>query len=98
MRKFLVLYRSDASAQEQMANTTPEQAQAGMQAWNEWFTKAGSAVLDGGSPVSGDNRTICGYSVLQADSRQELDKLLEGHPHRAVGTIEVLEFLTMPGM
>ena len=98
MRKFLVLYRSDVSAEEQMANTAPEQAQAGMQAWNEWFTKAGSVVVDGGSPVSGDDRTIGGYSVLQADSRQELDKLLEAHPHRAVGTIEVLEFLTMPGM
>jgi hypothetical protein len=98
MSKFLVLYRSDVSAQEQIANTTPEQAQTGMQAWNDWFAKAGAAVVDGGSPVSGEDQTIGGYSVLQADSRAELDRILEGHPHRSVGTIEVLEFLTMPGM
>jgi hypothetical protein len=29
MAKFLALYRSSTSAQEQMANVTPEQAQAG---------------------------------------------------------------------
>jgi hypothetical protein len=36
MSKFLVLYRSSVSAREQMANATPEQAQAGMQAWQAW--------------------------------------------------------------
>jgi hypothetical protein len=30
MAKFLALYRSSTSAQEQMANVTPGQAQAGM--------------------------------------------------------------------
>ena len=31
MAKYLVLYRASASAQEQMGDTTPEQAQAGME-------------------------------------------------------------------
>ncbi|WP_415853721.1 hypothetical protein [Sinomonas sp. G460-2] len=98
MAKYLVLYRSDVSAAEQMMGATPEEAQAGMQAWMDWFGKAGEAVIDGGSPVSGDDQTIGGYSVLQSDSREALDSLLEDHPHRKVGTIEVLEFLAAPGM
>ena len=97
MTKFLVLYRSDASAAEQMANATPEQQQAGMQAWMEWFDKAGDAIVDGGSPVQSESG-IGGYSVLQAESRDALDTILEGHPHTMVGTIDVCEFLPMPGM
>ena len=98
MTNFLVLYKADATAAEQMANATPEQAQAGMQAWMEWFSKAGDAVVDGGSPLSGDDRTISGYSIVQAESREALDALLEGHPHLMVGTLEVYESLPMPGM
>lgn len=98
MSKFLVLYRADVTAAEQMANATPDQQRAGMQAWVEWFGKAADAVVDGGSPVSGDDKTIGGYSILQADSREALDQILQGHPHTKIGTIEVLECLTMPGI
>jgi hypothetical protein len=98
MSKFLVLYRADISATDQMTNASPEQQQAGMQAWTDWFSTANDAVVDGGSPVAGDDSTVGGYSVLQADSRQALDAMLEDHPHRMIGTIDVFEFLTMPGM
>jgi hypothetical protein len=36
---------------------------------------------------------------LQADDADALVKVLDGHPHAAMGgTIEILEFLSMPGM
>ncbi|GAA4081782.1 hypothetical protein ACFFOS_27585 [Nocardioides kongjuensis] len=98
MTKYLVLYRSDSSAQEQMASASPEAQQAGMQAWMEWFGRAGDAVVDGGSPVSGGDSTVGGYSILETESREALDDLLAAHPHLAVGTIDVHEFLAMPGM
>lgn len=97
MAKYLLLYRADNSAAEQIAQATPEQQQAGMQAWAQWFERAGDAIVDGGSPVSGDG-TIGGYSIVEANSPEELNELLAGHPHTAVGTIEALEFLPMPGM
>jgi hypothetical protein len=39
-----------------------------------------------------------GYSIVQAGSREEVERLLEGHPHfQAPGAaIEVLEFIPMP--
>ena len=98
MGKFLILYRADVSAAEQMANAPPEQQQAGMQAWMERFGKAGDAVPDGSAGLSGVDRTITGYSMMQAESREALDAVLAGHPHTMVGTIEVLQCLPMPGM
>ena len=101
MAKFLVIYRADASAAEQMGNATPEEQQAGMQAWMEWFGKAGSAVTDFGSPVTAAgsaDASVGGYSILEADDEAAVDGLLADHPHRQVGTIDVHPFLAMPGM
>ena len=105
MTKYLVLYRSKMTASEQMAQGTPEQAQAGMEAWMSWAEEAGDAVVDLGTPTevidaggdSGD--PIGGYSILEAESPEALASVLDGHPHRAMGgTIETLECLSMPGM
>ena len=105
MSKYLILYRSPMTATEQMAQATPEQAQAGMDAWTAWAGKAGNAVVDLGSPTqvveSGGDQgdPIGGYSILEAESPEALAAVLDGHPHAANGgTIETLELLTMPGM
>jgi hypothetical protein len=111
MKKFLVLYRSSASAREQMAKMTPEQSKAGMDAWMGWAKKAGSAIVDLGSPLgestkvtSGSSQSgdpsLGGFSILQAESSAALARVLEGHPHfMAPGaSIEVHEFLPLPGM
>jgi hypothetical protein len=52
MTNFLVLYRSSVSAAEQMAAGTPEQTQAGIEAWMAWAQKAAGAIVDLGSPVA----------------------------------------------
>jgi hypothetical protein len=97
--KFLLLYRSPISAREQMANATPEEAQAGMQAWQAWAESAGSAILDLGAPLVGEG-DVTSFSILEADSRGSLDELLADHPHRHMpgASIDVLEFMAMPGM
>lgn len=108
MAKYLLLYQSPVSAHDQMANASPEQAQAGMDAWMAWAGAAGSAVADLGSPValtdtvgaaSADD-TVGGYSIMEADSVEALRGLLEGHPHLqlAGASIAVHELLSMPGM
>jgi YCII-related domain len=111
MKKFLVLYQSTVPASEQMRRSTPEQAKAGMDAWMSWARRAGSGIVDMGSPVAAaarlsgptqvgaGNSQVGGFSILQAESKDALLKLLENHPHfMAPGaSIEVLEFLPMPG-
>jgi hypothetical protein len=108
MAKFLVLYRAPMSAREQMASATPEQAKAGMDAWMAWAGKAGGAIVDLGAPL-GDRKAvgagktdneIAGFSILESGSEADVVKLLEDHPHFQTpgGSIEVHEFLSMPGM
>jgi len=97
--KFLVLYRSPVSAREQIASASPEEAQAGMQAWQTWAENAGSALVDLGAPLDGQG-DVTGFSILQADSRASVDELLADHPHRHTpgAEIDVLEFMALPGM
>jgi hypothetical protein len=111
MKKFLVLYQAPTSAMEQMAKATPEQSQAGMDAWMSWAKSAGGAIIDLGLPLgngaalaqgstSKGTTKIVGYSLLQADSMKTVTQLMESHPHlRMPGfSIDVLEGLPMPGM
>jgi hypothetical protein len=111
MSKYLVLYRASASPSEQMANATAEQMQAGMDAWMSWAKRAGDAVVDLGAPlgngrhIGGGNASpsdsdVRGFSILQADSADAVFELLRDHPHLQTpgdSSLEVLEFLPMPG-
>ena len=107
MKRFLVLYQSSVPATEQMKGP-PEQMKAGFELWTKWMQKAAGAIVDGGAPLAtpfvvkggaaGGAGKVTGYSVLQAGPREEIERLLEGHPHfHAPGAaIEVLEFIPMP--
>lgn len=106
MSKFLVLYRSSTSAQDQMAGASPEDAKAGMDAWMAWAGHAGQAIVDLGAPL-GSGRQVgdgsgdpTGFSILQADSEDDVVQLLNEHPHLhgPGNSIEVHEFLALPGM
>ena len=110
MEKFVVLYKAPASAAEQMANATPEQTQAGMEAWMQWAQKAGSGLIEFGAPL-GDGQTITpqgvsstdsevvGFSILQFESAKQVTDLLAEHPHLHTpgGSIDVFKFLAIPG-
>ena len=108
MAKFLVLYRAGGDASAQMADMTPEQAQAGMELWMTWAGNAGNALVDLGSPLAsvamvgkGENGLpIGGFSIMEADSKDAVTKLLDDHPHfhtPGPTAIEVLEFQPIPG-
>jgi hypothetical protein len=108
MAKFMILYRSSTSARDQMANATPEQMKAGMDAWMVWAGKAGDAIVDLGTPLAPATHVgsaasaadFAGYSILQAASATEITSILDGHPHLEMpgNSIDVLEMLPMPGM
>src|SRR5215475_97894 len=109
MAKYMLLYRASASAAEQMANATPEQAQAGMEAWMAWANSAGESIVDLGQPlntagsvgasVGSTSLPIGGFSIMEADSVDELKKVLDGHPQLMMdgAAIEILELLPIPG-
>jgi len=93
-----------------MAQATPEQAKAGMDAWVAWAQRAGD-IVELGAPLQPEGRVTSsgmsaaenqasGYSILQAGSAQELSPMLEQYPHLQMpgASIEVLETLPIPGM
>lgn len=102
MSKYLVLYRSDVSAADQMTGADPESAAESMRAWMEWAERAGEAIVDLGAPTQsvsggGSGPYIGGYSIMQAATLDALESILADHPHRGWGgTIEVLEILDLP--
>lgn len=106
MTKYLILYRAPGTAAEQMQSQSPEAAAESMKAWNDWQAKTGDAVVDFGSPTQpvsgadpGSTTSIGGYSLMEADSPDDLQRMLADHPHKAMGgSIEVLELLSIPGM
>ncbi len=104
MSKFMILYRAQGSAREQMASATPEQLEAGAAAWRAWATKVGYAITDLGAPLAHTTHVgpgaagadgVSGYSILEAGSADEVETLLDGHPHLTVpgASIEVLEVI-----
>ena len=107
MKKFLVLYHSPISNQEQMKKATPELMKASMDGWMKWAGKAGKALVDMGAPL-GDAGWIKGtpgagylggYSIVQTDSLDAAKKLFDGHPHfeLAGASIQVIEIMPTPG-
>ena len=108
MSKFMILYRSTTSARERLANSTPEQMEAGLRAWQAWAERVGYALVDLGSPLAHTTHFgpgaasadgVSGYSILQAGSADEVETILEGHPHLQIpgASIEVLEVTPIGG-
>lgn len=56
MAKFLFVYRSLPNPAEDAPS--PEQIQAIMAAWGEWFRKLGDAVIDGGDGLQPTGRMV----------------------------------------
>jgi hypothetical protein len=112
MKKFLVLYKASAAEFEKAMSASPEQQKAGMDAWMSWSQKAAPSIVDLGAPLgkalrvtkagaSPTRNDLGGYSVLQAESKEALAKVLEGHPHFMMGpesSIEIVEIMPIPGM
>ncbi len=112
MAKFVILYIGSMSAESQIAESTPEQAEAGMKAWTDWAAKTGDALVDFGTPLgtgkevssSGTSDTttgVGGYSILQADDLDAAVELVKDHPHfmsMESATIQIYPALDIPGM
>jgi hypothetical protein len=110
MKKFLVLYKASAAAFAEVMKATPEQQKAGMDEWMKWSKKAASMIVDMGAPLGksmlvtakGAAPTVNdlgGYSVLQAETNEQLAESLKGHPHFMMkdSSIEIVELMPMPG-
>jgi len=112
MKKYLVLYKASAADFEKAMKGSPAQQKEGMDAWMAWSNKAKNQIVDTGAPLGKSMRVtpsgastvkndLGGYSVLQAESPEQLASTLKGHPHFMMGdsaSIEIVELMPIPGM
>lgn len=113
MKKFIVLYHAPIDAMKQTAKASPEEQAKGMEGWMKWAQKCGDKLVDMGAPLingqqlspdgksKSSDKSVVGYSVLQAGNIEEAKALLTGHPHlgwNAECAIEVHETMPLPGM
>ena len=104
MPKYVLAYHGGG-----MPESEEEQA-ATMAAWGAWFETLGSAIVDGGNPISqtktvasdgsvsdgGGANPLSGYSLINADSIDAAAALAGGCPVLEVGgSVEVAEAIDM---
>ncbi len=112
MKKYVALYMAPLSAMDEMKkNSSPEQMKAGMDEWMKWANAHKKDLVELGAPLGKNKRMtskgatdvrneVSGFSIVQADSHEAATKLFHGNPHLKIpgGYIEVLEWVSLPGM
>lgn len=113
MKKFLVLFMATHETFERMmSEMSPEEQKKGMEAWESWMKEYEAQIVDQGGALGKTTRVeangtkdvkneIGGYSVVQADSREDAAKIFgKDHPHfMTPGTwIEIIEEVPMTDM
>ncbi len=110
MKKYMVICHAPMEALEKMSSATPEEMQKGMEPWMAWAQRCGDGLVDIRSPLGGgqklsdsgsspSDKSVVGYSILQAEDMQGAVALLQGHPHLEWTSgceIEVHESMPLP--
>jgi hypothetical protein len=102
MGKFVVVYQGGQMGE------SPEEQEAEMQAWMNWFASLGDAVVDEGNPfgesvaLTGDGKGgsaiggLTGYSIVNAADLDGAAALVSACPHfSAGGTITIYSTIEM---
>lgn len=111
MKKYLAVYIGGASSEEKQG-VSPVTEEKLMQDWGAWAQKYASAIIDGGAPlgktkqadkngVSDAKNAITAYAIVQAESHEAATEMFTTNPHITLfpnNRIEVMEFLSIPGM
>ena len=108
MPQFMLVYKGEATAMEDM---TPEQGAEVMAKWGAWMEKIGPALADVGSPFgpgssvvddgsSGSTASLTGYSIIEASDAAEAAAMTDGHPYLSDSdgeyAIDIFELLPVP--
>lgn len=110
MKKFIVLYNAPSEEMRKiMKSTSLEEQKKNMDEWKAWMKQHSANFIDPGAPAGKNTHVtkdgaeekpneVGGYSVMQADSKEELIDVLRGGPHLLMpgSYMEVMELMEMP--
>jgi len=111
MKKYLAIYLGGATSEEKQ-EVAPGLEQQMMHDWGIWAQKYADSILDGGAPlgktkqadrsgVSDTKNAITSYAIVQAESHEAATEMFTTNPHVTLfpnNSIQVMEFLSLPGM
>jgi len=101
MGKYVLAYKGAVE------ESSPEETEAWMATWVQWFGDLGEAVIDGGAPFGASTAlgaggradataALTGFSILRADTLEAAAGLAKGCPVLTRGgTVEVYETIDM---
>ena len=111
MKKYMVIYLAPQATIAEMMKMSPEQQKAGMAGWNDWYKANAGHMADMGAPLGKTKRVsasgvadahndLTGYSVVNANSADDVAKMMKNHPHLQMkgATIDIVECMDMAGM
>lgn len=97
-----------AAMAEMMAKSTPEDRKKDMDRWNKWMEEHKDSFADMGAPAGKNTRVtkdgatevpndIGGYSIMQAESKEDLIEILKTNPSNDMpgSYVEVMEAMPM---
>jgi hypothetical protein len=110
MPRFIALYHAPQDVAARFASATPEEAQAGVHLWTDWFARLGPSLVDPGAPLGNAKSVnprgtteastdIIGMTILQADNMDAALSLVAQHHHLEWAdscSITILEELPIP--
>ena len=116
MRTFMAIYIGSATSAEKArfdANDSAAQQQrmkAGMEAWRNWVTEQGDAIIDQGTPlgktlrispngIAPTQNALTAYVIVKAETHEAAAEMFRNHPHFTLmpgDSVEIMECLPMP--
>lgn len=114
MKKYMAIYIGTADLmREWEALSEQEQKdtmQKGLDEWSKWSEAHNAVIMDNGHPlgstrkidnkgVSESQNSICGYTIVEAESHENAAELFLNHPHFTIfpgDSVEVMECMPVP--
>jgi len=108
MSKYMLIYQGAATDVSRLSQEDAAKVLAG---WRSWMDKVGPALVDVGTPFGAGAAVVddgshaeavalSGYSIVEAGSLDEAQRLAEGHPFLSEGrgnyAIDVYEMMPVP--
>src|SRR6266481_3650534 len=92
MKKFLVIFTAPAETRAKMQSATPEEMQASMKPWMDWFAEMGETIVDRGMPTTNTmaltkdgtepgNVDVVAYDIIQAENIDDALEKMKSCPH-----------------
>mgnify|MGYP001815037089 CR=1 FL=1 len=108
MPKYLLTYHGEMNMEDMP--TDPEAVAAVMAEWGAWYESMGTALVDGGAPISGSTAIsadgaadapakLSGYTIIEAADVAAATAIAEGSPVLANGhSVQISEAVDMGEM